>query len=74
MIGLGGEFIKIMNAKIFRNASRRLSGIFWLLVTGWYENWGGSYDIPLKAAYYQTGSEVLPGTANTSVNLVMWYE
>ncbi|RDI99213.1 type 1 fimbrial protein [Dyella solisilvae] len=35
---------------------------------------GGSYSIPLKARYYQTGSSVGVGPANTSMTFTMIYE
>jgi major type 1 subunit fimbrin (pilin) len=35
---------------------------------------GGSYTIPLKARYYQTGAKVGPGTANTSMTFTMNYQ
>ena len=35
---------------------------------------GGSYTIPLKARYYQTGAAVGPGTANTSMTFTMNYQ
>ncbi|WP_296224467.1 fimbrial protein [Ralstonia sp. UBA689] len=38
-----------------------------------YDKQGGDFDIPLKAAYYQTSPEISAGTANTSVTFVMSY-
>jgi major type 1 subunit fimbrin (pilin) len=35
---------------------------------------GGSYNIPLTAAYYQTGKTVTPGTANAIVTFTMTYQ
>lgn len=35
---------------------------------------GGSYTIPFKARYYQTGATVSPGTANTSMTFTMTYQ
>ncbi|MCX5540534.1 fimbrial protein [Paraburkholderia sp. CNPSo 3076] len=34
---------------------------------------GGSYAIPMKARYYQSGASVGPGTANTSLTFTMTY-
>lgn len=39
-----------------------------------YDKLGGNFNIPLKAAYHQTGSEIVPGTANSSVTFVMSYD
>ncbi|QEL54421.1 fimbrial protein [Chromobacterium paludis] len=40
-----------------------------------YQPWrGGSYTIPLQATYYQTGSKVTGGKANTSVTFTMVYQ
>lgn len=39
-----------------------------------YDNAGGNFNIPLKAAYHQTGAVVQPGTANSSVTFLMSYE
>lgn len=39
-----------------------------------YDKLGGNFNIPLKAAYHQTGSEIVPGTANGSVTFVMSYD
>lgn len=38
-----------------------------------YDGAGGDFNIPFKAAYYQTSSVVEAGTANTAVTLVMNY-
>ena len=35
---------------------------------------GGSYRIPLNARYYQTGTSVGAGSANTSVTFSMIYD
>lgn len=35
---------------------------------------GGSYTIPLKAAYYQTEAKVKPGSANTRLTITMTYQ
>lgn len=35
---------------------------------------GGSYTIPLKARYYQTGASVTPGLANTTMMFTMTYQ
>lgn len=42
--------------------------------TGYNSSTGGSYAIPMKARYYQTGATVGPGTANTSMTLTMTYQ
>ncbi|WP_316884497.1 fimbrial protein [Ralstonia flatus] len=39
-----------------------------------YDKAGGDFNIPLKAAYYRTSSVVEPGTANSSVTLIMSYD
>ncbi|MBV4465842.1 type 1 fimbrial protein [Pseudomonas sp. SWRI79] len=39
-----------------------------------YSAAGGNFSIPLKAAYYQTGSTVKGGSANTSLDFTMTYE
>lgn len=39
-----------------------------------YDKLGGNFDIPLKAAYHQTGSAIVPGTANSSLTFVMSYD
>ncbi|WP_261313489.1 fimbrial protein [Ralstonia mannitolilytica] len=39
-----------------------------------YDKLGGNFNIPLKAAYHQTGSAIVPGTANSSVTFVMSYD
>lgn len=41
---------------------------------GYDTHHGGSYTIPLKARYYQTGTSVGAGTANTSMTFTMTYE
>lgn len=35
---------------------------------------GGNYTIPLRARYYQTGSKVTSGTANTLMTFTMVYQ
>ncbi len=44
-----------------------------MTVNGYNPGTGGSYSIPLKARYYQTGSSVGAGKANTSVTFTMTY-
>ncbi|MET3449333.1 fimbrial protein [Ralstonia sp. 1138] len=39
-----------------------------------YDTAGGNFNIPLKAAYHQTASDVSPGIANSSVTIVMSYD
>ncbi|WP_157658608.1 fimbrial protein [Burkholderia ubonensis] len=39
-----------------------------------YDPAGGSFNIPLQAAYYQNGSSVGPGLANASVQFTMTYQ
>jgi len=41
--------------------------------SGYDQNSGGTYTIPMKARYYQTGSTVGPGTANTAMTFTMTY-
>ncbi len=40
---------------------------------GYSSSTGGSYAIPLKARYYQTGTSVQPGSASTSMTFTMTY-
>lgn len=40
---------------------------------GYNATTGGSYTIPLKARYYQTGPTVTPGQANTTMTFTMTY-
>ncbi|MCT7297389.1 type 1 fimbrial protein [Ralstonia sp. CHL-2022] len=44
------------------------------IVFNGYDKAGGDFNIPLKAAYHQTAEVVEPGTANSSVTLVMSYD
>lgn len=39
-----------------------------------YNDTGGNFSIPLKAAYYQTASTIKGGAANTSLTFTMTYE
>jgi len=39
-----------------------------------YDSRGGNFDIPLKAAYFQTEPVINPGTANTSITFEMSYD
>ncbi|WP_080428764.1 fimbrial protein [Burkholderia ubonensis] len=39
-----------------------------------YSTAGGSFKIPLKAAYYQTDSKITAGSANTAVTFTMTYQ
>jgi major type 1 subunit fimbrin (pilin) len=43
-------------------------------LTGYNTATGGSYTIPLLAAYYQTGASVTPGTANAVLTFTMTYQ
>jgi major type 1 subunit fimbrin (pilin) len=43
-------------------------------LTGYNTATGGSYTIPLKAAYYQTGTTVRPGSANAILTFTMTYQ
>jgi major type 1 subunit fimbrin (pilin) len=43
-------------------------------VTGYNTVTGGSYTVPLLAAYYQTGTTVTPGTANAVMTFTMTYQ
>ncbi|WP_236585370.1 fimbrial protein [Dyella sp. EPa41] len=42
--------------------------------SGYNASTGGSYTIPFKARYYQTGSMITPGAANTSMTFTMAYQ
>lgn len=44
------------------------------IVFNGYDKAGGDFNIPLKAAYHQTAAVIEPGTANSSVTVVMSYE
>ncbi|CAJ0715669.1 hypothetical protein LMG6871_01530 [Ralstonia edaphis] len=44
------------------------------IVFNGYDKAGGDFNIPLKAAYHQTAAVIEPGTANSSVTVVMTYE
>ena len=44
------------------------------IVFSGYDTVGGNFNIPLKAAYYQTGPIVEGGSANSSLTLVMSYD
>jgi major type 1 subunit fimbrin (pilin) len=43
-------------------------------LSGYVTSTGGSYTIPLKAAYYQTGTAVTAGTANGVLTFTMTYQ
>ncbi|CAB3657389.1 hypothetical protein CEY09_03905 [Achromobacter marplatensis] len=43
-------------------------------VTQYRSDRGGSFDIPLKARYVQTGGPISPGTANTTMTFTLTYE
>jgi major type 1 subunit fimbrin (pilin) len=43
-------------------------------LNGYNATTGGSYTVPLKAAYYQTGTSVTPGTANAVITFTMTYQ
>lgn len=43
-------------------------------MTSYVSATGGSYTIPLKAAYYQTGTTVSPGSANALLTFTMTYQ
>ena len=43
-------------------------------VSGYNAATGGSYTVPLTAAYYQTATSVTPGTANAVVTFTMTYQ
>ncbi|UMZ14256.1 type 1 fimbrial protein [Pseudomonas sp. MPFS] len=44
------------------------------VLTNYNRATGGSYTIPLRAAYYQTGQRVTPGSANTVLTFTMNYQ
>lgn len=44
------------------------------LLSGYNGATGGTYTIPLKAAYYQTATSVTPGTANAIMTFTMTYQ
>lgn len=46
----------------------------WQTFSGYSPTTSGSYSIPLKARYYQTGSTVGPGNANSSMTFTMLYQ
>jgi len=46
----------------------------WYVLTAYNATNGGSFTVPLKAAYIQTDAAIGPGTANTSVLFTMSYE
>ncbi|RDK08755.1 type 1 fimbrial protein [Cupriavidus lacunae] len=43
-------------------------------MSGYSTGTGGSYAIPLKARYYQTGATVTAGTANSAMTFTMTYQ
>ncbi|AQV98719.1 type 1 fimbrial protein [Cupriavidus necator] len=43
-------------------------------LSGYSTGTGGSYTIPLKARYYQTGATVTAGTANSAMTFTMTYQ
>ncbi|MXN75435.1 fimbrial protein [Burkholderia sp. 4701] len=43
-------------------------------LTSYSKSTGGSYTIPLKAAYYQTSATVKPGSANAVLTFTMMYQ
>ncbi|MEM5372073.1 fimbrial protein [Paraburkholderia azotifigens] len=62
-----------VGVQLLNNSSNPLPLSSYQTFSGYSSSTGGSYTIPLKARYYQTGATVGPGPANTSMTLTMQY-
>ncbi|MGH8779749.1 fimbrial protein [Paraburkholderia sp.] len=74
VIALTGSTAAGIGLKLMDSSNAALKFDVQYQMSGYNAATGGSYTIPLKAAYYQTAASVTPGTANTVMTFTMTYQ
>lgn len=70
----GDSTAKGIGLRLRNGANGTLKFDTWNEMSGYNAKTGGSYTIPLKASYYQTGTSVTTGTANAVITFTMAYQ